>query len=757
MANQKPYKLEYKFIGQLRDLLTGEDWRIHHIERIDQIQELLSHSPEAEALELREEKGDRFTDEHFHRKVTSDTKKQDEAKEEMAQLKANLDKGTYTMGIAPFETKEDAQQMLKVLHILEIDSERYNQEAVVAIRNMLSENFADLYTPEIGVKVLATPEVISAENGGVIHEEYSSGQRVIINLTDKILRGESISIEDFVGLAAPIEEMTPDTINSINIAINGLRSINPEELTQILETLNFVTNFYKPGHFLVHNQALTLAILFHSAENLERFFAKFVDFSTIESFEQAFPTSTITDFSLLSAEELSAWRVLMVEYGPKAIALFGRANSLAGINAASLIAESGIEQAFKTIKSAAIEVAFNRESENPELAKLCHKYDISETVFNQTLSTVIPRRKASDDLPDINFEFSVDSHNYRFEKLQPGDLNGLFLGKMTDCCQFIDGHGQQCAIDGFTREDAGFYVIRDEKGRIKAQSYAWIGVVDDGSMDAIIFDSFEYLKEAKETFLPAMQGYKARLAMQKAPFIVAVGTGGKTPHVENSEKYRDVKPKNSDLSQYRDSSEVITITPYTEIPRGIPAIEASIKTIAIDSYQDLVSKCPRLTSKALKEKYPDEITAIKESGVMLNLHPMTNIALFLIEEGILDIETIINIARSRPNIAEDLSYYNSKRQEYYKQLFLQCKEQGMTDQEKIIEFVFSEENEFRSWKSTKTTMTTQAKLVQASEVEESEDADTQSASVATEVAPPAISETPIELSGETGVAAEDFS
>lgn len=746
MTKQKPYKLEYKFIKQLRDLLTGEDWRTAHLERIAQLQELLSHSHEEPALAKRAEMaadGKVFPEENFNRMVTAEAKRQEDKRVELAQIEANLVNDTYTMGIAPFETKGDAQQMLKALHILEIDSERYNQEAVVAIRNMLSENFADLYTAEIGVKVSEPPVPTVDKNGNIVHEETIVMEEPLYIVLNKILAGAAASIEDII---ADTEDVTENDLNEIRIFVTNCGYIERAELPEIADIINFVMHFYRPESLLTPQYILSLSMLFHSTTNLERFFTKFVDFSTIESLEQTLPIGTLADFSRLSPEELNTWRDLMIEHGPKAMTLFGQANTLsqAGINVALVTQEAGAQRAFEIIRTEALKTTFARESENPELAELCRKYYISETVFNETLESVIPAQKTSDDLPDISFEFSVGSHNYRFEKLQPGDLNGLFLGKMTDCCQFIDGDAKQCAIDGFTREDAGFYVIRDEKGKIKAQSYAWLGVVN-GSQNAVIFDSFEYLTEAEESFLPAMLGYRERLATQEEPLMVAVGTGGKTPSTYDPKNYdstrhTDVKPQNSDLFQYRDSSEVVEIMPETVLYDSSSASERSMQDVMFSSYQDLLSHCARVNLKILKEKYPSEILAIKDSSIMHGLYDIHTMALFLTEEGILDIKSIIKLIESRPEVINKLSQHHNTWQEHYKQLFLQCKEQGMTDQEKIMEFVFSTDNDFDLWIKTRPIIEAREKHLSAAEVEEPGDADTQSASVAAEVAPPAISE-----------------
>jgi hypothetical protein len=70
--------------------------------------------------------------------------------------------------------------------------------------------------------------------------------------------------------------------------------------------------------------------------------------------------------------------------------------------------------------------------------------------------------------------------------------------------------------------------------------------------------------------------------------------------------------------------------------------------------------------------------------------------LFLTEEEILDIDTIINLINSAPVGLYKLYNREVTECEHYKQLFLKCKEQGTTDPQAIMDFVLSYENRYKS-------------------------------------------------------------
>ncbi|MEQ9116199.1 MAG: hypothetical protein RLN62_05340 [Rickettsiales bacterium] len=81
-------------------------------------------------------------------------------------------------------------------------------------------------------------------------------------------------------------------------------------------------------------------------------------------------------------------------------------------------------------------------------------------------------------------EFASD---YTLRLLDPDDPKGFYLGKLTNCCQSIDGTSKEVVEYGMTQRDSGFYVIEDKRGRVRGQGWAWIS--EDGK--SIVIDSFE--------------------------------------------------------------------------------------------------------------------------------------------------------------------------------------------------------------------------------------------------------------------------
>ena len=61
------------------------------------------------------------------------------------------------------------------------------------------------------------------------------------------------------------------------------------------------------------------------------------------------------------------------------------------------------------------------------------------------------------------------------------------LGKLTGCCQRLYAAGETAMMHGFLNPDAGFWVIEDKDGKIKAQAEIW---KSDGN--TLVFDNIEF-------------------------------------------------------------------------------------------------------------------------------------------------------------------------------------------------------------------------------------------------------------------------
>ena len=67
------------------------------------------------------------------------------------------------------------------------------------------------------------------------------------------------------------------------------------------------------------------------------------------------------------------------------------------------------------------------------------------------------------------------------------------LGELTNCCQRLDAAGETAMMHGFLNPDAGFWVIEDGNGNIKAQAEIW--KTNNGDL---VFDNIEFANTDKE-------------------------------------------------------------------------------------------------------------------------------------------------------------------------------------------------------------------------------------------------------------------
>ena len=61
------------------------------------------------------------------------------------------------------------------------------------------------------------------------------------------------------------------------------------------------------------------------------------------------------------------------------------------------------------------------------------------------------------------------------------------LGELTDCCQCFGSAGETAMMHGFLNPDAGFWVIEDKDGTVKAQAEVW-----EANGSTLVFDNIEF-------------------------------------------------------------------------------------------------------------------------------------------------------------------------------------------------------------------------------------------------------------------------
>lgn len=205
--------------------------------------------------------------------------------------------------------------------------------------------------------------------------------------------------------------------------------------------------------------------------------------------------------------------------------------------------------------------AYKRGHENPELAALCVMFVWPEEKFEEALTLAQQyEAKTGEKIPAITIDGAeFGKPGYVFRKLSDGDVRGLLLGEFTNCCQHLAGAGSDCARHGFTSENAGFYVVEEQKtGTIVAQSWAW-----RGRKNELVLDSLESLGAHMNA--PRWKSLCREFAKQVRDIpgmgAIHVGAGGATPNLGTLTS-PDAQPV--DYDGYRDShTQYVLCTPYS--------------------------------------------------------------------------------------------------------------------------------------------------------------------------------------------------
>lgn len=268
--------------------------------------------------------------------------------------------------------------------------------------------------------------------------------------------------------------------------------------------------------------------------------------------------TTITDhddFSKKIVLNLDAWRDVALKHGPTMAKLVKYADKIP----APYKSDDGKNWLIIKTKEEASKYAFNRAAEHPELARLCMTYDVKKKNFNAALNIVQKGAPAQKRLPNLTIDgkrFGMEGA--AFKNLPPGDIRGLFLGEIVDCCQSIGGNGARCAAHGYSSKDGGFYVLEKE-GKIIGEVWAWRGTKGE-----LCFDSLEALKGEMnaEKWAKVLTCVKEDLIRQSRCGVsrLTVGTGGETPaELKNIFKKSARLAKMRHYKRYGDSKEQLLI------------------------------------------------------------------------------------------------------------------------------------------------------------------------------------------------------
>ena len=97
------------------------------------------------------------------------------------------------------------------------------------------------------------------------------------------------------------------------------------------------------------------------------------------------------------------------------------------------------------------------------------------------------------------------------------------LGDLTNCCQRLDAAGETAMMHGFLNPDAGFWVIEDKDGTVKAQAEIW--KTDNGNL---VFDNIEFANTDREHLsdrADRLRGVIAAWAMESRYTNIIMGCG----------------------------------------------------------------------------------------------------------------------------------------------------------------------------------------------------------------------------------------
>ena len=97
------------------------------------------------------------------------------------------------------------------------------------------------------------------------------------------------------------------------------------------------------------------------------------------------------------------------------------------------------------------------------------------------------------------------------------------LGELTNCCQRLDAAGETAMMHGFMNPDAGFWVIEDTNGTVKAQAEVW-----KSGPDVLVFDNIEFANTDNEHLsdrVEQLRGMIAAWAIESGYENIIMGCG----------------------------------------------------------------------------------------------------------------------------------------------------------------------------------------------------------------------------------------
>lgn len=94
----------------------------------------------------------------------------------------------------------------------------------------------------------------------------------------------------------------------------------------------------------------------------------------------------------------------------------------------------------------------------------------------------------------LSIDEEIVDDNFTLSMLAKGDVDHLFAGSYTGCCQHVGGVGEKCAIHAYSSDKGTTYVVKDTDNKIVAISWTWVG-----SNGEVCFDNIELHYSLKES------------------------------------------------------------------------------------------------------------------------------------------------------------------------------------------------------------------------------------------------------------------
>lgn len=147
---------------------------------------------------------------------------------------------------------------------------------------------------------------------------------------------------------------------------------------------------------------------------------------------------------------------------------------------------------------------------HPDSFELLPRLKGMETYIQENMSVsevkeLLTKKRALNDLKkieaDYDFTFAdckceieqteVELEHLTAHLLAPSDFRQITVGYDTYCCQHYGGAGETAMMYGLMSATAGFWVIEDSKGAVKAQAEVWL--TEDKS--TFVFDNIEFVND----------------------------------------------------------------------------------------------------------------------------------------------------------------------------------------------------------------------------------------------------------------------